>query len=96
MDRHRGGGTDPALIKQDWITLRHIMWNYVGLVRTKRRLKRAITDLRHLWREVEDFYKNAKLNRGLIELRNGIQTGLVVARAAQRNSTSRGCHYRKD
>ena len=87
---------DPALIKQDWITLRHIMWNYVGLVRTKRRLKRAITDLRHLWREVEEFYKNAKLTRELLELRNGIQTGLVIARAAQRNRTSRGCHYRKD
>ncbi len=87
---------DPALIKQDWITLRHIMWNYVGLVRTRKRLKRAITDLRHLWREVEEFYKNAKLNRGLLELRNGIQTGLVIARAAQRNKVSRGCHYRKD
>ncbi len=87
---------DPALIKQDWITLRHIMWNYVGLVRTKKRLRRAITDLRHLWREVEDFYKNAKLNRELLELRNGIQTGLVIARSAQRNKVSRGCHYRKD
>ncbi len=87
---------DPALIKQDWITLRHIMWNYVGLVRTRRRLKRAITDLRHLWREVEEFYKNAKLTRELLELRNGIQTGLVIARAAQKNRVSRGCHYRKD
>ena len=87
---------DPALIKQDWITLRHIMWNYVGLVRTRRRLKRAITDLRHLWREVEEFYKNAKLTKELLELRNGIQTGLVIARAAQRNRVSRGCHYRKD
>ena len=87
---------DPALIKQDWITLRHIMWNYVGLVRNRSRLKRAITDLRHLWREVEEFYKNANLTQGLMELRNGIQTGLVIARSAQRNKESRGCHYRKD
>jgi len=87
---------DPALIKQDWITLKHIMWNYVGLVRTKRRLERAITDLRHLWREVEEFYRYAKLTRSLIELRHGIQTALIVARAARRNPISRGCHYRKD
>jgi L-aspartate oxidase len=87
---------DPALIKQDLITLRHIMWNYVGLVRTERRLKRAITDLRHLWQGVEEFYKHAKLSRELLELRNGIQTALVIARTALANPVSRGCHYRKD
>ena len=87
---------DPALISQDWITLRHIMWNYVGLVRTEKRLKRAIYDLRHLWWEVEEFYRKAKLTRQLIELRNGILTGLVIARAAYSNRESRGCHYRKD
>ncbi len=87
---------DPALINQDWITLKHIMWNYVGLVRTEKRLKRAIYDLRHLWWEVEEFYRKAKLTKELIELRNGILTGLVIARAAYRNRESRGCHYRKD
>ena len=87
---------DPALIAQDWITLKHIMWNYVGLVRTEKRLKRAIYDLRHLWWEVEDFYRRAKVTKALIELRNGILVGLVIARAAYRNRESRGCHYRKD
>ncbi len=87
---------DPALIQQDWITLKHIMWNYVGLVRTEKRLKRAIYDLRHLWWEVEEFYRKAKITRQLIELRNGILTGLVIARAAYTNRESRGCHYRKD
>ncbi len=87
---------DPALVTQDWITLKHIMWNYVGLVRTEKRLKRAIYDLRHLWWEVEEFYRKAKLTRQLIELRNGILTGLVIARAAYSNRESRGCHYRKD
>ncbi len=87
---------DPALIQQDWITLKHIMWNYVGLVRTEKRLKRAIYDLRHLWWEVEEFYRKAKLTRQLIELRNGILVGLVIARAAYSNRKSRGCHYRKD
>ena len=87
---------DPALIHQDWITLKHIMWNYVGLVRTEKRLKRAIYDLRHLWWEVEEFYRKAKITKQLIELRNGILTGLVIARAAYTNRESRGCHYRKD
>ncbi len=87
---------DPALINQDWITLKHIMWNYVGLVRTEKRLKRAIYDLRHLWWEVEEFYRKAKITKQLIELRNGILVGLVVARAAFRNRESRGCHFRKD
>jgi L-aspartate oxidase len=52
--------------------------------------------LRNLWQEIEDFYRNVKLNRMLIELRQGIQTALVVAHAAWRNKQSRGCHYRID
>ncbi len=87
---------DPALILQDWLGLKHIMWNYVGIVRTERRLKRAVLDLRHLWLQVEEFYKRTKISRSLIELRNGIQTALVIARSALRNRTSRGTHFRKD
>ncbi len=87
---------DPALIQQDWVTLKHIMWNYVGVVRTRERLQRAVRDLRHLWLEVENFYRNTKLCPRLIELRNGLQTALVVARSALRNPESRGTHYRKD
>ncbi len=71
------------------------MWNYVGLVRTKERLKRAIEDLRHLQMDVEEFYRYSKLNKRLIELRNAIQTGLIVAHSAWLNKESRGCHYRK-
>ncbi len=87
---------DPALIKQDWNTLRHIMWNYVGLVRTEKRLKRAIFDLRHLYWEIEEFYRRAKITRALLELRNGILLGYIIAMAAYKNRGSRGCHYRKD
>ena len=87
---------DPALIHQDWDSLKHIMCNYVGIVRTTKRLKRAVLDLRHLWLQVEDFYRQTKLSRGLIELRNGIQTALVIARSALRNRVSRGAHFRKD
>ena len=87
---------DPALIYQDWITIKNTMWNYVGLVRSTQRLARATHDLRNLWQEIDDFYRNAKLNRSIIELRHGIQTALVVAQDAWRNKQSRGCHYRID
>jgi L-aspartate oxidase len=85
---------DPALVYQDWVTIKNTMWNYVGLVRSTQRLARANHDLRNLWQEIEDFYRNVKLNRMLIELRQGIQTALVVVHAAWRNKQSRGCHYR--
>lgn len=86
---------DPALIHQDMDVLRHIMWNYVGLVRTKDRLKRAVADLRYLQDDVEEFYRYSKLTEDLIELRNAIQTGLTVVNSAWRNGRSRGCHYRR-
>ena len=87
---------DPALLKQDWITLRNTMWNYVGLVRSRKRLHRAINDLTNLKNEVEEFYRNTRLTRSLIELRNAIETGLSIAQAAWTNKRSLGCHYRKD
>ncbi|HIH96823.1 MAG TPA: L-aspartate oxidase [Thermoplasmata archaeon] len=88
--------SDPALIYQDWDTIKNTMWNYVGLVRSTQRLTRANHDLQNLWQEIEEFYRNARLNRMLIELRHGIQTALVVANAAWRNKQSIGCHYRVD
>ncbi|MEE9466446.1 MAG: L-aspartate oxidase [Candidatus Neomarinimicrobiota bacterium] len=87
---------DLALITQDWETIRHIMWNYVGLVRTPKRLHRARTMLRQLQMEVEDFYKAAALSDGIIGLRNGIQTALAILFAAGEARESRGCHYLSD
>lgn len=86
---------DLALIHQDMNVLRYMMWNYVGLDRTRERLKRAIEDLRHLQIDVEDFYRYTKITRELIELRNAVQTGLIVAHSAWINRHSRGCHYRR-
>ncbi len=87
---------DPALIQGDLQSVRNLMWHYVGLVRSAHRLDRAIRELRHLWLEVEDFYRKARLSEGLIGLRNSVQAALIVARAAMHNPTSRGCHYRED
>ena len=87
---------DPALIHQDMVTVQHIMWNYVGLVRSARRLERAIDDLLHLQREVDKFYRARRLTDGLIGLRNSVQAALIVAQAAWEHKESRGCHYRED
>lgn len=86
---------DPALIAQDMSSIKHIMWNYVGLVRTKPRLARAIQDLRNLEVEIERFYRAATLTDELLGLRNAVRVALIVTLAAWENPESRGCHYRE-
>jgi L-aspartate oxidase len=87
---------DPALIQGDMQNIQNIMWHYVGLVRSEERLSRAIRELRHLWNEIETFYRTTKLADGLIGLRNAVEVALLVTQAAQHNRYSRGCHYRQD
>jgi L-aspartate oxidase len=87
---------DPALIQGDLQNIRNLMWHYVGLVRSEYRLKRAVRELRHLWLEIEDFYRKTRLTDGLIGLRNAVQAALVVAMAAHQNRVNRGAHYRAD
>ncbi len=72
------------------------MWNYVGLVRGDRRLRRAQRILRELLTEVETFYRRAAMTEQIIGLRNGLQTASTVLFAAVRNPRSFGCHYRDD
>lgn len=87
---------DPALIQGDMQTIQNIMWHYVGLVRSSDRLSRAIRELRHLWNEIETFYRTTRLSDGLIGLRNAVEVALIVAQAARHNHASRGCHFRQD
>jgi len=87
---------DPALVAQDWLTVRQTMWNYVGLVRNRRRLDRAHEIIRELQLEIGRFYARAELSDALISLRNGVQTALAVLLAAIESRESRGCHYRTD
>jgi len=87
---------DPALIWRDVRTIQHTMWHYVGLVRSTRRLARALRDLRHLDQDIDSFYRATRLNDALIGLRHSVQAALIVAEAAQHNRYSRGCHYRDD
>lgn len=87
---------DSALIQGDMQTIQNIMWHYVGLARSEERLSRAIRELRHLWNEIETFYRTTKLSDGLIGLRNAVEVALIIAQAALHNRQSRGCHYRED
>jgi L-aspartate oxidase len=86
---------DPALIHQDIGSIKHIMWNYVGLVRTAPRLERALRELNQLEIEIEQFYRRTRLSDALIGLRNAARAAIVVATAAWRNKCSMGCHYRE-
>lgn len=86
---------DPVLFRQDWNSIRTTMWNYAGIVRTPKRLKRACDDLGYLGHRIEKFYRQTRLSRPLLELRNGIVTARGIAEAARRNPRSYGCHYVK-
>ena len=84
---------DPALIAQDWSSLRHTMWNYVGIVRTPERLARAVADLRHQQGRLTEFYRSTPISAALVDLVHGCTAAGLIAAAAQRNPTSVGCHY---
>ncbi len=84
---------DPTLIQQDLNLVQQTMWNYAGIVRSQRRLSRARRILLELREEVQSFYSDCRLNRELIELRNAVQTALLVVHAAALNPYSKGCHY---
>ncbi len=86
---------DPALISQDMSSIKHIMWNYVGLVRTTRRLERAVHELHNLRTEIERFYRVTRLTDALIGLRNAVQASIIVTAAAWENKRSMGCHHRE-
>ena len=85
---------DSALISQDMSVIKHIMWNYTGLIRTTERLQRAMRELRHLESEIERFYRAVKLTDGIIGLRNAVRSAIIVTTAAWENKASIGCHYR--
>lgn len=85
--------TDPVLIQNDVQYLRTTMWNYAGVIRTSRRLERARNDLAQLFGSIEAFYRSSRLSRVLLELRNMVTVGRLIASAASRNRTAIGCHW---
>lgn len=87
---------DPALIMQDWTTIQHTMWNYVGIVRTRERLKRAVADMRELGSRLTKYYHESTISKSIVELFHGQQMASLVADAAMKNPVSRGAHFRRD
>jgi L-aspartate oxidase len=83
---------DPTLVEQDWQTLKTTLMNYVGVIRTESRLKRAGEMLSSFKDQVETFYKETVLTDELIGLRNASLTAYLVYQFARRNKTSVGCH----
>jgi L-aspartate oxidase len=94
--RYENEPADPALISQDWLTIQQTMWNYVGLIRSEKRLNRAMRVLRELDLEIARFYEKCEISDSIIGLRNGILTALLILEAADQARESRGCHYRID
>jgi L-aspartate oxidase len=87
---------EEVVIQQNWTEIRRFMWNYVGIVRTTKRLQRAQSRIRLMTEEVADYYGHFRVTPDLIELRNLLQSADLIVRSALHRHESRGLHYTLD